>query len=75
MSDQTRQALRDAIDAHIRDEIGDGTIAPSWLLLTETVSLACPDREERCVWEGDGSRLSCVGLATLWLRQVGDDLR
>nr|DAK00957.1 MAG TPA: hypothetical protein [Caudoviricetes sp.] len=75
MSDQTRQALRDAIDAHIRDEAGDDTIAPSWLLLAETVSLACPDREERCVWEGDGSQLSHVGLATIWLRQAGDDPR
>lgn len=75
MSDQTRQALRDAVDAHLRDEAGDDVISGSWLLLAEAVSLTCPDRDERCVWEGDGSLLSRIGLATIWLRQAGDDPR
>ena len=75
MSDQTRQALRDAIDAHLRDEIGDDTIAPSWLLLAETTSLADIDHEATWASMGDGSLLSRVGLATIWLRQAGDDPR
>lgn len=75
MSDQTRQALRDAADAHIRDEVGDDVISGSWLLLAETTSLASFDHEVTWAAVGDGSLLSRVGLATIWLHQAGADLR
>lgn len=75
MSDQTRQALRDAVDAHLRDELGGDVISGSWLLLVETTSLADIDHEVTWASVGDGSLLSRVGLATIWLRQAGDDPR
>lgn len=45
MSDETRAALAEAINAHVADEC-DGDLVGGWVLITETTNLAEFDDEQ-----------------------------
>ena len=64
MSDQTRQALADAIAAHVQDE-HPGELPGAWILATQTLTLDGEDSAAR--FEAEGSTLTTVGLAHAYL--------
>lgn len=65
MSDQTHQALLDAITAHIQDERPGEELGP-WLLAVNTTT----DNTERSYYTGDGSIFSTIGLAQAFVNRA-----
>ncbi|MDU5874573.1 MAG: hypothetical protein E6Z28_06025 [Actinomyces urogenitalis] len=65
MSDQTHQALIDAITAHIQDERPGEELGP-WLLAVNTTT----DNKEGSYYTGDGSIYSTIGLAQTFVNRA-----
>lgn len=65
MSDQTHQALLDAITAHIQDERPGEELGP-WLLAVNTTT----DNTERSYYTGDGSIYGTIGLAQAFVNRA-----
>lgn len=65
MSDQTRQALIDAIAAHVQDERPGEELGP-WLLAVNTTT----DNTEGSYYTGDGSIYGTIGLAQAFVNRA-----
>ena len=66
MSTETLDALKAAIDQHVRDE-SPGSVTGAWVLLTETTNLDDLDHDEGGMWVAtNGSPFTCRGLVEIY---------
>lgn len=61
MSTQTKEALEDALAAHVAAEC-DGELVGAWILVTETLALVPEEGVSTMHVEASGSAYACRGL-------------
>lgn len=66
MSDETKAALAQAIEAHVRDE-DPTSITGAWVCIAETTNLDDLDRDDGGMWvTTSGSPFTCRGLVEVF---------